>query len=180
MIIGAAMWILYYSKCPSLLVDPRSKFYRRAMWKVPIYPRDFGRVANPYPRWIKQGTSRGPSTNEGECLASNYQPLTRGMRNPELEYRPNHPREQISRRDRASVRMSDYHGKRETKRERPVLLLREGFCRNSYASFDTHLCWILSVSIVAKLNLKACRHKFLYISRISQIYLTIIKRCNRN
>lgn len=145
MIIGAAMWILYYSKSFPL-VDPRSKFYRHAMWKVSIYPRDFGRLANPYPRWIKQGTSRGPSTYGGGYPASNYQPLTRGMCKPELEYRPNHPREQISWRDHASVRMSDYHGKRATKRGRLVLLLRE--LAEIRTHFSIHLCWILPASIV--------------------------------
>lgn len=101
-------------------VDPWSEFYRRAMWKVPIYPRDFGRLTNPYPRWIKQGTSGGPGTYEGgNYPAWNYQPLTRRGARPRT--RPNHRRARVT----ASVRALDYHGTRAAESgEKPVLLFR--------------------------------------------------------
>lgn len=88
-------------------------------------PEIFGRLTNPYPRWIKQGTSGGPDTYEGENYpAWNYQPLTRRGARPRT--RPNHPRERVT----ASVRAHDYHGKRAQPQAGETCFTIERVCRN--------------------------------------------------
>lgn len=105
-------------------------------------PPRFWTVNQPYPRWIKQGTSGGPGTYEGgNYPAWNYQPLTRRDARPRT--RPNHPRERVT----ASVRSHDYHGKRSRpkKPEKPVLLFR-GFAEILRISRCAFARWIFPSS----------------------------------
>jgi len=123
-----------------LRVYPWDKFYRRAMRKVPIYPRDFGRSTNPYPRWIKQGTSGGPGTYEGgNYPVWDYQPLTRRGARPRT--RPNHPRERVT----ASVRALNYHGKHTIENERNLFYYWESLPKSCasprvHSELFRHLC----------------------------------------